>query len=98
MKNSLEEIYPLTIINPRFGDQFIILNCTSDFDLLSKIEDDEEISYDYESYLERNLLSYEIKFGIGYSIIEAFIDYQKRNYEVDGYVYLDHQKICFKSV
>ncbi len=78
---SIEEIYPLTIVNCRYKDRIIIFNASNDADYISTAVGNEEVSYRLESWLEETLPSYGVKYGIGKDIWSAFEDYKERNKE-----------------
>ena len=71
----LEEIYPLTIVNRRFGG-FAILKCDSICVAVSVLQEDEEVHYDTESYMKKYWGH--LQYGIGNTIQEAFINYETK--------------------
>ena len=71
----LEEIYPLTIVNRRFGG-FAILKCDSICVAVSVLQEDEEVHYDTESYMKKYWEH--LQYGIGNTIQEAFINYETK--------------------
>lgn len=75
---NIEDIYPLTIVRMRFKDKIIIFNCINSANFINTAVENEEISYDIENWLEREMSLYDIKFGIGNDIWSAFEDYKIR--------------------
>jgi len=76
---NFDSIFPLTIVQMRYGGKFVIFNSYSTFKIINDVEEDEEISYDIENWLEKTCPSYGVKFGIGSDIWQAYYDYTKRN-------------------
>jgi len=64
-----EDIYPLTIIQMRYGAKYVAFNCTSDIGWVSDVELDEEVHYRLEEYLEENVSP--CLYGVGKTIWEA---------------------------
>lgn len=75
MKNVIEDIFPLTIINMRCGG-FAIIEGTSNYTCVDKLENDIEICDDPESYMEKEWES--VRYGIGNDINSAFIDFKEK--------------------
>ena len=75
--NRIEDIWPLTIINPRFNKNFVILNSDSKSFFVESIEDDEEIAFCLDVWLEDHVSSC-CCYGVGETIDKAFKDFQKR--------------------
>lgn len=80
MTKTIEEIYPLTIVNMRFGDYIVIFNCNSYSGFVRYIEDDQDINQHIKEYLEENVF---FNYGIGKTLVEAFVDYQERELKND---------------
>jgi len=97
--NYLEDIYPLTIVTMRYGGKYIIFNMESDSELIHDIQLGESAMYDTEKYIEEK---YSGLFGIGNTICNAFVDFQKRAGKENevGYVYINPaiNKISYKTV
>jgi len=74
----IEDIYPLTIISPRYKDVFVIFNRNSDSEQIHDVELNEEISYELDAWLQENISPN--CYGVGGTIWEAFEDYKKRYY------------------
>lgn len=81
---NLGDIYPLTIVGTRFGSHYVIFNLEADSEMILDVQADEEISYDIPAYLHKAYFPFIPKFGIGGSIEEAFLDYQRREILADG--------------
>ena len=62
-----EDIYPLTLINLRFGG-YIAFNAEEDSSFVQEVNT-EEVSYDLENWLEKNVDP--CPYGIGKTIIET---------------------------
>jgi hypothetical protein len=73
--NEIEDIYPLTIISPRYNDNLVIFNLSSDHEIINNVELDEEIAYRLDEYLEENMYA---PFGIGITLNDAFLDFKRR--------------------
>lgn len=73
--NKIEDIYPLTIISNKYG-KYIILNCSSITTFVSTVEE-VEID-DWETDMIQYFGQFDINYGIGESIFEAFEDYKNR--------------------
>lgn len=73
----IEEIFPLTIVNMRYGQRLVIFNAYAHCDFITSVQEDEEVHYILEKWLEEHV-SYICNYGIGYTIEEAFVDYKKR--------------------
>ena len=71
----IEDIYPCTIINMRFGDDFVIFNSHSDNTDIASIEENEEIYYELDDHIRNKILSFYCC-GKGDTIQKAFEDYQ----------------------
>lgn len=74
----IEDIYPLTIINMRYGGKIIIFNLTSGNPVIHEAQSDEEPHYGLEEWMEDNLSQH--CYGIGDTIYDAFEDYKRRYY------------------
>lgn len=75
---TIEDIYPLTIISPRYIDGVIIFNATSSAIFkIDDIEELEELSYLIQGsdWLEKNIIQ---DFGKGATIVEAFENYKNK--------------------
>ena len=73
----IEEIFPLTIVNMRYGQRLVIFNAYSICDFIASVQEDEEVHYILEEWLEEHVLPF-CNYGIGETIEEAFEDYKKR--------------------
>ncbi len=74
----IEDIYPLTIISPRYKDVFVIFNRNSDSEQIHDVELNEDISYQLDEWLDEHISPN--CYGVGKTIWEAFEDYKKRHY------------------
>lgn len=73
---TIEDIYPLTIIQMRYGGKYVIFNATCDADFISSVEGDEEVYYNINKWLEENVSP--CYYGIGETIDGAFEDFKIR--------------------
>lgn len=74
----IEDIYPLTIVQMRYGGKYVIFNNESDNTLIHNIQLGEEPHYNLEQWMDENVAPG--NYGIGDTIWEAFEDYKKRYY------------------
>lgn len=65
--NTWEDIYPLTLINLRFGG-YVAFNAEEDAGFVQSVNT-EEVSYQLESWLETNVEP--CPYGVGKTIMEA---------------------------
>jgi len=63
-----EDIYPLTLINMRFGDYYVAFNAEADASFVQAVNT-EEVSYELKAWLERKVDP--CPYGIGKTVIEA---------------------------
>jgi len=63
------DIYPLTIVNMRFGDKYVAFNCDNDAGFVDSVQGDEEVCYRLEEWMEENVSP--CLYGIGTTIWEA---------------------------
>jgi hypothetical protein len=75
MVKTIEDIYPLTIVRMRHG-KFAIVNANCDAYCVNSLEGDEEWQYYPHEYMKKEWEH--VKYGIGDTIYEAFLDYQER--------------------
>lgn len=76
---AIENIFPLTIISTRFGTNIVIFQAYPHHDFISEVAENEEISYDLVAYLEKEMPTYNINWGIGKNINEAIENFFNRN-------------------
>lgn len=74
---NINDIYPLTIVNMRFGNRLIIFNAPCDSDFVNTAEGDENVFFRIDEWLEDNVAP--CLYGIGNTLDEAFKDYKKRS-------------------
>lgn len=63
-----EDIYPLTIVQMRYGGKYVAFNMESDSSLIHDVQLGEEALYDTKKYIEHK---YSGSYGIGNTIWEA---------------------------
>ena len=63
-----EDIYPLTIVQMRYGDKYVAFNIESDSSLVHDVQLGEEAMYDTKKYIEDKFFG---AYGIGATIWEA---------------------------
>lgn len=63
-----EDIYPLTIINMRYGDKYIAFNAEVDSGFVQDVNT-EEVHYELKAWLERNVDP--CPYGVGSTIMDA---------------------------
>lgn len=73
---NIEDVYPLTIIRMRFGGKFVIFNSYADADFIGSVQEDKEVYWILDEWLDENVEPY--LYGIGITISEAFDDYKTR--------------------
>ena len=62
-----EDIYPLTLIQMRYGSKYIAFNCEEDSGYVQTVNT-EEVHYILNKWLEENV---SCKYGVGNTIMEA---------------------------
>ena len=72
--NTIEEIYPLTIVAMRYGSKFAIIEANCDATCVRSLEGDEEVSYDPHKFMKDEWSH--INYGIGETISIAFENFQ----------------------
>ena len=75
---TIDDIYPLTIIKMRYGGKIIIFNMESDSAFIHDLQLAEEHSCNLLEYLEEKLAP--ANYGVAETIWEAFENYKKRLY------------------
>lgn len=73
--NTIEDIYPMTIIRMRHG-KFAIVESYCNCDCTNSLEGDEECQYDPHHFMKEKWAH--INYGIGKTIDAAFIDFKIR--------------------
>lgn len=63
-----EDIYPLTIVQMRYGGKYVVFNMESDSSLIHDVQLGEEAMYDTKKYIEDKFSG---SYGIGITIWEA---------------------------
>lgn len=71
----IEDIYPLTIVNMRYKDKIILFQAHNENPVITTAVEDEEVSYDIESWLSEKAGSFGIRYGIGNTVNEALEDF-----------------------
>jgi len=74
----IEDIYPLTIVQMRYGGKYIIFNMESDNSNIHEVQLGEEPHYELDKWMDENIAPF--GYGIGDTIWNAFEDYKKRHY------------------
>lgn len=73
---TIEEIFPLTIVSPRYlGKSIIIFNSYSKFNGIPELEESEEAALDINNWLDENVTC---DYGIGITIWDAFENYRNK--------------------
>lgn len=67
--NHYEDIYPLTLIQMRYGGKYVAFNIESDNELIHEVQLGEEAMHNLEQFLEERTFYH--NFGIGDTIWEA---------------------------
>lgn len=75
---NIEDIYPLTIVQMRYGGKYVIFNMESDNSNIHEVQLGEEPHYELEKWMDENISP--CGYGIGDTIWTAFEDYKKRHY------------------
>ena len=75
-----EDIYPLTLVNLRYGGKYVAFNCAEDHDIVQGINT-EDVSYELEQWLNENVLP--VPYGVGTTIIECMNNLMKRMNNVE---------------
>jgi hypothetical protein len=63
-----EDIYPLTLIKLRYGDNYVAINCPEDSGHIQDVNT-EEVYYELEEWLDRNVSP--CPYGVGNTIMEC---------------------------
>ena len=63
-----EDIYPLTLIQMRYGGKYVAINCVEDYGHIQDVNC-EEVSYELEDWLYENVDP--CPYGVGSTIMEA---------------------------
>ena len=63
-----EDIYPLTIVQMRFGDKYVAFNCEADCGIVLDVQLDEEAMYNTKDFIEKKIA---LPYGIGNTIWES---------------------------
>ena len=50
-----EDIYPLTIVQMRYGGKYVALNCNANAGFVSDIQSNEEVHYEIDKYLKEKV-------------------------------------------
>lgn len=72
----IEDIYPLTIVQMRYGGKIVIFNCDCDVECVDNIQGVEDYWLKVEEYMSDKFSS--IVYGIGENLEDAFKDYKER--------------------
>lgn len=79
-----EDIYPLTLIQMRYGGKYVAINCEEDSSHIQNINT-EEVHYHLEEWLSENVSP--CSYGVGVTIMECMnnllisMNKQNKNYE-----------------
>jgi hypothetical protein len=73
--NRIEDIYPMTIVNMRYGN-FAIIEASCDAECVNSLEGNEEWSYDPHHFMKKEWEH--INYGVGVDILSAFEDFKER--------------------
>ena len=63
-----EDIYPLTLVKLRYGDNYVAINCVEDSSHIQDVNT-EEVYYHLEEWLEENVKP--CPYGVGTTIMEC---------------------------
>jgi len=63
-----EDIYPLTIVQMRYGGKYVAFNVEADCEIVINVQIDEEAMYDTKSYIDKEFFG---SYGVGNTIWEA---------------------------
>ena len=73
--NSIDDIYPLTLVRMRFG-KYAIIEVFSECDAVSSLQEDEEWQYDPHHFMKEEWEH--LNYGVGKTIDLAFQDFKNR--------------------
>lgn len=73
--NSIEDIYPMTLVRMRFR-QFAIIEAYSECDAVSSLQEDEEWQYDPDHFMKEEWEH--LNYGVGKTIDLAFQDFKNK--------------------